>query len=93
MRIPTVHMNGTGAEALVEQVIEAAHAVDHAIDKLRDAWPNGRDYYVQGDSALREAQAEWQARTDKLIGVKKELEQIMLGIDKQDSTPIDKLCT
>lgn len=93
MRIPTVHMNGTGAETLLEQTTEAARAVDEAIDKIRAAWPNGRDYYVQGDNALREAQAEWQARVDKLMGVKKELEQIMLGIDAQDSTPIDKLCT
>jgi hypothetical protein len=44
---PTVHINGTSQESLIEQAIAVAQAVNDVCDVLRDASPNARDYYVQ----------------------------------------------
>lgn len=45
MRIPTVHMNGTSPEDLLEQLVRAHQAVAGALEALDAASPNGRDYY------------------------------------------------
>ena len=83
MQIPTVHLNGTGGESLLKQVTEAGDAVNNAIEKLRAAWPNGRDYYVQGENATKEAMHEWWVRTEKLHEVRSELEAIAHGVAEQ----------
>lgn len=67
MRIPTVHLNGTGGLELFDQVTFASLAVGHAIDKLQAAWPNARDYYVQEGMAWKETIYEWGSRADRLI--------------------------
>lgn len=67
---PTVHLNGTSKEELVQgriAVIEAAQALR---DALQRAAPNARDYYPQGDDAYKLARAAWTERQlmiDKLI--------------------------
>jgi len=43
--VPVIHLNGTGAETLVDSLCEAIEAVRFAQDKLRACNPNGRDYY------------------------------------------------
>lgn len=74
MMFPTVHLNGTSREALLE-AIEAAHsALLNAQHLLAQTAPNGRDYYVQGPDALYKAQDEHCARMRKLADVKEELE-------------------
>lgn len=83
MRIPTVHMNGTGGDDLLDQVTEAAQAIGTAVTKLRAAWPNGRDYYIQGESATKEAMHEWWLRVEKLHEVRSDLETIAEGIAQQ----------
>lgn len=44
---PIVHLNGTSAEVLQIERLEAIHALRHAQSKLADMAPNGRDYYLQ----------------------------------------------
>lgn len=83
MRIPTIHINGTNGLELFDQVTFASLAVEYAMTKLRDAWPNSRDYYVQGNKAWGECINEWQARIDKLEEVRKGLEDIAEAIAKQ----------
>lgn len=84
MRIPTVHLNGTSGEELQEQIEGASRAVTIAICKIRGAWPNGRDYYIQdGDDPLREAHREWNTRVSKLEEVERELSEIAEDIGKQ----------
>ena len=83
MRIPTVHINGTDGLELFDQVVYASRAVENAIDKMRDAWPNARDYYVQGDEVMSEAVREWSARTEKLNEVHMDLGVIVVAIEKQ----------
>lgn len=83
MRIPSLHLNGTSAERLLEPLERAHRALAEALLALSDASPNGRDYYPQGDSALREAVWEHQNRTERLRTVQDELMEISIGIQDQ----------
>lgn len=76
MRKPTIHLNGTSREALLEGYVTAISAVNDAMAKLAAAAPNGRDYYPQGTGALTEAQQEHEARAAKLRSVAAELQEI-----------------
>lgn len=79
MKVPTVHLNGTGAQQLCEQYHEMCDALNDAIDTLCKNAPHGRDYYPQGDSAFAEARAEHDARIKALTEMRNEL----MGIFKQ----------
>lgn len=83
MLIPTVHMNGTSGEQLLDQYTTAAEAVRRAIDAVCDAGPNARDYYVQGPDAGLAAQREHEARIKALKGVRDELAAILEGLQEQ----------
>lgn len=85
LAIPTVHLNGTSKEALLDQVYEAVEALHAAGRKLAAAAPNARDYYVQPNEAqpFTRAQTEHYARMTKLKEVIAELEQIGEGIVDQ----------
>ena len=83
MIFPTVHMNGTSKEALIEGFLDARGAVMGAIRALRNAHPNGRDYYLQGPDAIRTAEREHSARIDALDAVANDL--MLLAEHCQDS--------
>jgi hypothetical protein len=76
MQYPTLHLNGTSATDLLEQTLNATHAVSDAITKLEAAAPNARDYYPAGQDALLWASREYQSRIDRLVSVKNELMDI-----------------
>jgi len=78
---PTIHLNGTSREALLDQVTEAAQAVYAALGKVCDAAPNARDYYPQGPEAFTAARDQHDARCDKLREVFNELQELALAID------------
>jgi hypothetical protein len=69
MMVPTIHRNGTGREALLEQQTNAGAAIRKALEALAQAAPNGRDFYPQGDGAYSKASAEHAARMEKLRSV------------------------
>lgn len=71
--VPTVHLNGTGKEALERQYYEAAKATTRALQALREAAPNERGYYVQGSDAFRRARREHEDRVARMESVKEEL--------------------
>lgn len=73
MRTPTVHLNGTSSRELGRQLQEALTALDNADHALAQATPHGRDYYVQGDDAIVEAQAEHRARRLALDKIRNEV--------------------
>ena len=73
MMIPTIHMNGTSQEQLMDALSEAVFSVMSAMIALRDTEPNGRDYYPQGATAITHALAEYHARLDRLRSVRAEL--------------------
>jgi hypothetical protein len=45
MSYPLIHMNGTSAESLTEDLCNAYTAIGDAIKALKSAAPNQRDYY------------------------------------------------
>jgi hypothetical protein len=71
--IPTVHLNGTAQEDLVEQLCNAGNELSKAIDAMRLAAPNGRDYYPQGPDALAKAVAEHKHRMERVDAVRQEV--------------------
>ena len=76
VRAPTVHVNGTAYEVLLEQHLNAASTVRKAIEALGQAAPNGRDYYPQGPAAIRAAMEQHVQRVRRLQSVYDELERM-----------------
>lgn len=83
MRTPTIHMNGTPPEQLVEQLLKAYRAVDDAMSALAEAAPNGRDYYPQGPDAVQEATEEHWSRIKKLRSVYADLEEMVISVQDE----------
>jgi len=83
MTFPTIHANGTHPDTLKSDLDAAYEAIETAVDRLRQAAPNGRDYYPQGDAAFTAAANEHRDRIGKLRGVQAEIEAVMEAIDKQ----------
>jgi hypothetical protein len=70
---PTVHLNGTAADDLANQLADALAALQAAQQKLQLAGPNNRDYYPQGPTAQRLAYEQHVSRADRLQSVAQEL--------------------
>lgn len=83
MLIPTVHLNGSSGQVLLDQYAAAAEAVRKALDAVCDACPNARDYYVQGSDAALAAQREHESRVTALKRVRLELVALVEGIQDQ----------
>ena len=79
---PMVHNNGTGRQELENQLSTAGAAVRSAMEALRAAYPNGRDYYIQ--DTFKAACAEWDARLEALQGIYRETFQIYENVADQD---------
>ena len=85
LTLPTIHLNGTSAEALMEGYQKAYEAVSDSILVVARAYPNGRDYYPQGNEALPAALLEHDRRLMLLNVVAKELETLIVGISDLES--------
>ena len=83
MIVPTVHMNGTSKARLIETLCAASNALDAAYDALKEAAPNGRDYYPQGPSAINTATDEHTARLRALDAIKGEIDRLTMAVDEQ----------
>lgn len=73
MRLPTIHINGTSRDALIESYVEALTAIEYAIDAIKYAAPHGRDYYPQGPDAMDQAGDEHILRLKALEKIAAEL--------------------
>jgi len=80
MTLPTIHLNGTSAERLLDGLTEVVLKLDEAYEALRQTAPNGRDYYPQGPAAMEAATAEHMDRLRRLDALKAEVEQLADGI-------------
>lgn len=80
MRVPTIHLNGTSHSELAAQFDRVSHALCEAVNALVDASPNGRDYYPQGPTAMKEAVAEHDLRVKTLQNLRQEIEAIQEAI-------------
>jgi hypothetical protein len=56
--LPTIHLNGTGADSLQREYRAVRKAVAAAADALAAATCNARDFYPQDPEAWHKAQAE-----------------------------------
>jgi len=82
LAIPTVHLNGTSGEVLLEQLRGARRALDAALEALAAAYPNARDYYVQ-PGGFSPAQQQHETRIAKLREVRNEVCDVLEGVRKQ----------
>ena len=73
MILPTIHRNGSSKDDLFDGYMAALAAMQTAIDAAAQTAPHGRDYYPQGDDALRQAQAAHQDRMRRLHAIAAEL--------------------
>lgn len=73
MMVPTIHLNGTGRKSLLDDANAALDAVRRAVEQVSMVYPNGRDYYPQGDRAIDRALAEHNDRVERLQSVLVEL--------------------
>lgn len=81
--VPTVHLNGTSAKELLNQLKDAFTAVRQANEKLAQAAPHARDYYVQNDRAYALAREQHVQRVKSLEAVAADLERIAIAIQDQ----------
>lgn len=81
MIVPTIHLNGTSKEQLLDDLGEASNALDAAYRALKECAPNGRDYYPQGAAALRQATEEHLDRLRRLDAIKAEVNALAVAID------------
>lgn len=58
--LPTIHLNGTGADSLMREYQAARRAIGAAVDALAAATCNARDFYPQELGAWEGARAERQ---------------------------------
>lgn len=56
--LPTIHLNGTGADSLQQEYRAVRKAISAAVDALAAATCNQRDFYPQEPGAWERARAE-----------------------------------
>jgi hypothetical protein len=78
---PLLHLNGTGADELQNQLEMTIVRLRHAQREFFS--PNARDFYPQGDAAVARARAEHDARCEKLKWLLQELEAIADSVQEQ----------
>ena len=93
LALPTIHLNGTGPDTLMDSYDTASLALSDAALALRRVELNARDYYVQGPDAFRRAQEEHAARLDRLDAIRAEIIAITEHIDatrppRRTATPV-----
>ena len=80
---PTLHLNGSSADVLKDQFIEAARALRRALEAMVNAAPNDRDYYITVDNTGTQARREHEARCAGVKAVLLEYEEILEGLQEQ----------
>jgi hypothetical protein len=59
---PTIHINGTSADALIAERAEILHHIRALTKAVQEAAPNARDYYVSHSQTFEEARALQKSR-------------------------------
>ena len=84
--VPTVHLNGTAKDVLVQQLFDAVEKLDAAIGAMCQAAPHPRDYYPQdpgnpsAPEPWRKATTAHSRRVAAVDGVRMELRHIAEAI-------------
>jgi hypothetical protein len=83
--IPMIHLNGTSAKALKEEILTAIEALAFAQAALEHMTVNARDHYPKSDkSSFASAQAEHRYRLSSLGDVMSDLSALYEGIVAQE---------
>jgi hypothetical protein len=86
VKAPTLHLNGSAADNLIDDLANTTAALREALRKMEFAAPNARDYYPQGDGAFRAAMVEHVARVERVRAVLTEYESIFESVaDQRDA--------
>jgi len=64
--LPTIHLNGTGAQTLANEYEAFWRALDKAAEALQNATCNARDFYPQEPGAYERARKEREEAFSKL---------------------------
>jgi hypothetical protein len=82
--IPSIHMNGTSAKTLQDEIRKACSDIMVARMSVADMTVHGRDHYVKTDKeSFTKAQAEHVARLKALDDVYADLIELYKGITDQ----------
>ena len=82
--LPSIHMNGTSAKTLCEEIRKACSDLQMARMSLASMTVHSRDHYVKTDpDSYVKARNEQMARLDKIDAIYKELTDLYLGIRDQ----------
>ena len=73
---PLVHLNGTAKQSLLEGYCDAATKLREALEALKTAAPNARDYYPIGPDAFTDASREQGERYQKIRDVLADMEAL-----------------
>lgn len=79
---PTVHMNGTSREDLLDGYLKAYWAIRNAREVVILSGPHGRDYYPQGDHAINRATQEHVSRVRRLEDIQLELSELANAVSR-----------
>lgn len=82
---PTVHLNGTGKQTLIDEWQDAVNILNAAYRALKLCGPNGRDYYPQGPDACSAATGQHFDRLRVIDAVKGELEALIIHVEGEGS--------
>ena len=69
MTLPTIHLNGTGKETLIEEIDQVYASMSKLMGDFADVTCHPRDYYPQGEDAYPAARQQRQEMFDKLVEV------------------------
>lgn len=84
LEYPTIHLNGSCADTLYNDLKEAYQALETAIDKVRQTAPHGRDYYVKEDQdSFKNARIQYENRMNVLNTIAEDLALIANKVRKQ----------
>lgn len=81
--VPTIHLNGSSPERLMEGYMEAYKALHKALEVLGETAPNARDYYVVSDTAFTVARNQHDARMQSVKNVLEEMHALMDHVQDQ----------
>jgi hypothetical protein len=80
---PTVHLNGTSKDSLIEPLDASYFLLDEAVKMMKQSAPNGRDYYVKEVDSLSRAMDQHLSRMKRVDDVMKEIEELIGMIHDQ----------
>jgi hypothetical protein len=82
LTLPTIHLNGTGRSALLDQYNHAYKKLVDFKDAFRLIDFNARDYYVQSNTAFYEARTERDVMEHKIGALMQYLEAHLIHLSE-----------